>query len=135
MRRTVLSIMICAAVVSAFWLGRGSAAPERPKSAAFKISELEARRARSGDPWLSFFEVPALRTGLYVLPVKGVDNQTPHTVDEVYHVFRGKAVLNVDGEDHPVETGSVLYVRAGVPHHFHSITEELGVLVFFAGKG
>ena len=136
MRRTVLLVVICAVVVSSFWLGRsqGSDAPERPKSAVFKMSELEARRARSKEAWLPFFQVSTLRTGLYVLPVKGVDDQTPHPVDEVYHVFRGKAVLNVDGEDHPVEPGAVIYVRAGVPHHFHSITEELEVLVFFAGK-
>jgi quercetin dioxygenase-like cupin family protein len=136
MRRTVLSVVLCAVLVSTFWLGRsvGHAAQDSGKSAFFQMSELESRRAASGKDWLPFFQVPALRTGLYVLPAKGVDDQTPHAVDEIYHVFRGKAVLNVDGLDHPVEPGAVIYVRAGVPHHFHSITEELHVLVFFAGK-
>lgn len=136
MHRTVLSTVICLALVSAFWLGRsqGQTAPAPGKSAFFQMSELEAKRAASGQDWLPFFQAPALRTGLYVLPAQGKDDQTPHKVDEIYHVFRGKAVLNVDGLDHKVEPGAVIYVRAGVPHHFHSITEELHVLVFFAGK-
>ena len=49
-------------------------------------------------------------------------------------VIDGRAVLTIDGEDRPVGPGSVVYVRAGVPHRFVSIREELSVLVFFAGK-
>jgi mannose-6-phosphate isomerase-like protein (cupin superfamily) len=110
--------------------------PTRPKKAIFDLTELAARRASTGDPWLEFFRTTTLRTGLYVLAVDGVDDQTPHTEDEIYYVIDGRAVLDIDGEDHPVEPGSVLYVRAGVAHHFHSISEELKVLVFFAsGKG
>jgi mannose-6-phosphate isomerase-like protein (cupin superfamily) len=135
MRRTVLPVVICAVVASSFWLGRsqGLAAPDRPKSAVFKLSEIAAQP--SPGPWHPIFETSTLRTGLYVLPVQGVDHQGPHAVDEIYHVFSGKAVLDIDGENHPVEPGAVLYVRAGVPHHFHSVTEPLKVLVFFAGKG
>lgn len=111
-------------------------AESRPKKAVFDLTEIAARRASNGDPWLEFFRTGTLRTGLYVLPVDGVDDQTPHVEDEVYYIIDGRAVLDIDGEDHPVEPGSVLYVRAGVPHRFHSISEELEVLVFFAsGKG
>jgi mannose-6-phosphate isomerase-like protein (cupin superfamily) len=134
MRRTVLSVLLLAAIVSSFWLGRSQslAALDRPKSAVFKLSEIETQP--TDGPWHPIFQTSTLRTGLYVLPVKGVDGQTPHSVDEIYHVFRGKAVLDIDGENHPVEAGWVLYVRAGVPHHFHSVTEDLRVLVFFPGK-
>ena len=100
------------------------------------MAELAARRASTGAPWLEFFRAETLRTGLYVLPAEGVDGQKPHAEDEVYYVIDGRAVLDIDGEDHPVGPGSVLYVRAEVPHRFHSISEELSVLVFFAsGKG
>ncbi|HZF09750.1 MAG TPA: cupin domain-containing protein [Thermoanaerobaculia bacterium] len=108
--------------------------PARPTSAAFDLTELAARRASTGDPWLEFFRTETLRTGLYVLPVDGVDDQTPHVEDEIYSVIDGRAVLDVDGAAHPVGPGSVVYVRAGVPHRFHSIREELSVLVFFAGR-
>jgi mannose-6-phosphate isomerase-like protein (cupin superfamily) len=134
MRRTILSAVICAALAFSFWLGRSPslAALDRPKSAVFKLSEVEAQP--TDGPWHPIFQTSTLRTGLYVLPVQGVDDQTPHSVDEIYHVWSGKAVLDIDGESHPVEPGSVLYVRAGVPHHFHSVTEKLKVLVFFPGK-
>ena len=41
-------------------------------------------------------------------------------------------MIQVGDEDQPVTTGSVVLVTAGVPHHFHSITVDLTVLVFFA---
>ncbi len=115
--------------------GADGADGDRPKAAAFDLGELAARRAKGSDPWLEFLSTSTLRTGLYVLPAGGVDHQTPHREDEVYHVVAGRAVLDVDGESHPVHPGSILYVRAGVPHHFHSITEELRVVVFFARGG
>jgi quercetin dioxygenase-like cupin family protein len=31
-----------------------------------------------------------------------------------------------------VSPGSVLFVRAGIDHRFHSITEDLEILVFFS---
>jgi mannose-6-phosphate isomerase-like protein (cupin superfamily) len=104
----------------------------RPEKAVFALNEIAARLASSGELWLEFFRTTTLRTGLYVLPVDGVDPQRPHTEDEIYYILSGRAVLDIDGEGQPVETGSILFVRAGVPHHFHSIREELSVLVFFA---
>jgi mannose-6-phosphate isomerase-like protein (cupin superfamily) len=41
-------------------------------------------------------------------------------------------MLQVGGVDVPVSPESVVYVPARVAHRFHSITEELSVLVFFA---
>jgi hypothetical protein len=38
----------------------------------------------------------------------------------------------VGAEQRAVEAGSVVFVAARVPHHFHSIEEELRILVFFA---
>ncbi len=35
-------------------------------------------------------------------------------------------------EDREVEAGTVVYVGVRVEHRFHSITEELRILVFFA---
>jgi mannose-6-phosphate isomerase-like protein (cupin superfamily) len=41
-------------------------------------------------------------------------------------------VIQVADENRPVGPGSVVYVAAGVEHHFHTIEEELRVLVFWA---
>jgi quercetin dioxygenase-like cupin family protein len=40
--------------------------------------------------------------------------------------------MRAGAEDQEVTTGSVIFVAAEVDHRFHSITEELVVLVFFA---
>lgn len=79
-----------------------------------------------------FLRVPALSAGVYVLPVGGSDPQSPHAEDELYFFVRGRAVLDVGGVDVPVSPESAVYVPARVAHRFHTITEELSVLVCFA---
>jgi mannose-6-phosphate isomerase-like protein (cupin superfamily) len=73
-----------------------------------------------------------LSAGLYVLDAGADDPQQPHTEDEVYHVLEGRAVLEVAGEQRPVQPGSIVFVAAGVAHRFHSIASKLAVMVFFA---
>ncbi len=99
---------------------------------AYETAELAAERAKSGRLYLEFLQVPALSVGLYVLPAGGTDPQQPHTEDEVYYVESGRGQIRVDDEDRMVQAGSVVYVAAGVEHRFHSIEEELRILVFFA---
>ena len=99
---------------------------------AFALSSLLTEQAQGNKRYLEFLRVPSLSMGLYVLPVGGVDGQQPHNEDEVYYVVRGRATINVAGEDQPIEPGSIIFVSAHVPHHFHTIGEELAVLVFFA---
>jgi quercetin dioxygenase-like cupin family protein len=99
---------------------------------AFELDELRAERARSGRLYHEFLRVPALSTGLYVLPAGGTDPQQPHGEDEVYYVVGGRGQIRVAGEDRSVGPGSLVFVAAGVEHRFHTIAEELTVLVFFA---
>lgn len=99
---------------------------------ALELDEVEARRSASGRAYIEFIREPALSVGWYVLPAGGVDAQQPHTEDEVYHVVRGCAVFRLGAEDRPVGPGSVLFAPAGTLHRFHTITEELGILVLFA---
>ena len=70
--------------------------------------------------------------GVYVLPASSTDPQSPHTEDEVYYVVSGRAKIMVAQEDREVQAGSIVYVAKNVAHHFHSIEEQLTVLVFFA---
>ncbi|HEV2855995.1 MAG TPA: cupin domain-containing protein [Thermoanaerobaculia bacterium] len=103
------------------------------KWAAFRLSEIDEQRRRAGEaPWLEFLKVPSLRTGLYVLPAGSVDTQSPHAEDEVYYVVRGRGRFTADGNDMSVEAGAVLFVAAHAEHRFHSIEEDLEILVFFA---
>ena len=90
---------------------------------AFEIAQLIVARQRSGEAYLEFLRVPSfsLSAGLYALPAGGVDSQEPHTEDEVYYVVSGRALIRVNGQDSPVETGTVVYVKAGAEHRFHTI--------------
>ena len=99
---------------------------------AYELAQLISQRASSNKLYLEFLKVPNLSLGLYVLPAGGTDPQSPHTEDEVYHVVSGKAQILVAEENRNVQAGSIIYVEKNVAHRFHSIEEELIVLVFFA---
>ncbi len=99
---------------------------------AFEIRDLISTQQSSDKLYLEFLRVPSLSMGLYVLPAGGTDPQKPHTEDEVYYIVSGRGAINVAGEDRAVEPGTTVYVAANIEHRFHSITEELEILVFFA---
>jgi mannose-6-phosphate isomerase-like protein (cupin superfamily) len=99
---------------------------------AHELADVSAARAARGARYEEFIRVPTLSVGLYELPAGGTDPQSPHAEDEVYHVVSGRATIRVGDEDREVGPGSVVFVAATVPHRFHSITEDLSILVFFA---
>ncbi len=99
---------------------------------AFEIADLIDQQAVGSKPYLEFLKHPSLSIGLYVLPAGGIDGQEPHTEDEVYYVISGRGIFTHAEEEHPVQAGSILYVAAHVEHRFHSITEALHIIVFFA---
>jgi len=99
---------------------------------AFELANLISQQKNSDKLYLEFLKVPDLSMGLYVLPTGGVDPQSPHTEDEVYYVVSGRAKIKVADEDRDVGAGSIVYVAKNVEHRFHSIEEELTVIVFFA---
>jgi len=96
------------------------------------LDEVLSARQLLGAPYHEFLRVPSLSAGVYVLPAGGEDPQRPHAEDEVYLVLLGRGQLRVGADDHPVGPGTIAYVPATAPHRFHSITEELQVLVCFA---
>ena len=99
---------------------------------AFELAELLDEQGRSARPYLEFLRKSSMSAGIYVLPAGGVDGQKPHSEDEVYYVLSGRATVLVGGEERPVQAGSVIFVAAEVEHRFHSIEEELVLLVVFA---
>lgn len=99
---------------------------------AFEIAQLVSQQMSSNKLYLEFLRVPDLSMGLYALPAGGTDPQSPHAEDEVYYVVSGVAKVKVGEEDRAVKAGSIVYVAKNVEHRFHSIEEELRILVFFA---
>jgi mannose-6-phosphate isomerase-like protein (cupin superfamily) len=98
---------------------------------AFELAELRAAQAEGDRPYHEFVRTHDLSVGLYVLPAGGVDQQSPHTEDEVYVVMAGRATVTVGDEERAVEAGSVVFVPADVPHRFHDIEAELVLIVAF----
>jgi mannose-6-phosphate isomerase-like protein (cupin superfamily) len=99
---------------------------------AFELDDLIATQRKGDKAYHEFLRVPDLSMGVYRLPAGGTDLQAPHTEDEVYYVLSGKAQIRVGDEDRAVAAGSIVYVAKTVEHRFHSIEEDLTVLVFFA---
>jgi mannose-6-phosphate isomerase-like protein (cupin superfamily) len=99
---------------------------------AFELTDLIAQCSQSGSEYFEFMRKPALSVGLYMLPAGAVDQQEPHSEDEVYYIARGRASIQVAHESRAVEAGSVVFVQANVEHRFHTISEDLTILVFFA---
>ena len=109
---------------------------------------LAAVRARAGTPidlgrlarehrgsprrYLEALRSAALSVGLYRLPAGAEDDQRPHGEEEVYLVLEGRGRFRLGDEDFAVIPGHLLTVPPRVEHHFHSIEEELLLLVFFA---
>ena len=73
-----------------------------------------------------------MSVGVYVLAAGASDPQTPHLEDEVYYVVRGRGKFRRATEELSADPGDVLFVPAREPHHFHSIEEDLVLLVVFA---
>ncbi len=98
---------------------------------AFEISEITEAQQEAGKVWQEFVRTGLLSAGVYRLPQDGVDGQQPHTEDEVYYIVSGRGQIRVGPEDREVKPGSIVLVEAGVEHRFHSIREDLTILVFF----
>jgi quercetin dioxygenase-like cupin family protein len=98
----------------------------------FELEQLDKRRAESGEAYLEFFRIPQMSLGVYKLAAGALDPQEPHTEDEIYYVASGRAMITVAGEDRPVQPGSIIFVAANAEHRFHTISEDLMLLVFFA---
>jgi mannose-6-phosphate isomerase-like protein (cupin superfamily) len=99
---------------------------------AFEISQLIQAQQQVGQAYVEFLRVPVLSLGLYALPAGGVDPQLPHAEDEVYYVVEGRGSIRVGEEDRSVEPGTIIFVAANVEHRFHTISEDMKLLVFFA---
>jgi mannose-6-phosphate isomerase-like protein (cupin superfamily) len=93
---------------------------------------------QDGNHWVEQLRVADLSVGTYSVPSGGVDDQVPHTEDEIYLVTAGRAVLRAgrEGEGEvggaAVGPGSVIYVAAGEEHRFTDISEDLAAVVLFA---
>jgi mannose-6-phosphate isomerase-like protein (cupin superfamily) len=98
----------------------------------FEHAELRGRRVEAGRPYLEFLRSETFELGLYELAAGSEDGQQPHDEDEIYVVLSGRGRFVVDGDDVAVGPGSILFVEKHAVHRFHSIDEDLSIVVAFS---
>ena len=87
--------------------------------------------AAAQNNWVEQLRVPDLSVGTYCIPSGGIDDQSPHTEDEIYVVTAGRARIVTPGGSAEVGPGSVIFVPAGEEHRFEDVTADLALLVVF----
>lgn len=98
----------------------------------FNLDDLVSESEVNNQRWNEFLRVASLSMGLYRLAAGQIDEQRPHTEDEVYYVVSGNASFHSNGQHQAVAAGTIIFVERLVEHRFFDITEDLTVLVFFA---
>ncbi|HGE5782837.1 TPA: cupin domain-containing protein [Bacillus pseudomycoides] len=98
----------------------------------YQLTQLLEKKRDIDKNYYEFLHETDLSMGIYELKAGSVDMQQPHTEDEVYYIISGSAQLEVEEENVFVKFGSIIYVKANMKHRFHTIEEDLTVLVFFA---
>jgi len=64
---------------------------------------------------------------------KEVDTQTQHKQDEIYIIITGHSTFYRNGERVPCKKNDVLFVPAGMDHHFENFSNDFAVWVVFYG--
>ena len=98
----------------------------------FHVNNLLAESERTDRRWQEYLRVSTLSMGLYRLKAGQLDEQQPHSEDEVYFVLGGRASFRAGEQIQAITPGTLLFVERAVEHRFFDITEDLTVLVFFA---
>lgn len=96
------------------------------------LDQLAADTRASGARFHEFLRRDALSCGIYILPGGGEDDQVPHREDEIYVVTNGTGRVWIEGREHAVGPGSVIFVAANAEHRFLDFTDDLELLVVFA---
>jgi len=84
-----------------------------------------------GELSVGVFEHGSLVVKLYA--PRGLDDQTPHSRDEIYVVARGGGEFVCGGARQAFVPHDVLFAAAGVEHRFENFSDDFAVWVFFYG--
>jgi mannose-6-phosphate isomerase-like protein (cupin superfamily) len=62
------------------------------------------------------------------------NQQTPHEQEELYVVIRGRGILVHDDKRNRFDSGDILFVGAGVEHHYEGFSDDLALWRIFYGR-
>ena len=99
---------------------------------AFELADVSGDLEKVERRSIEFLRTDTMSVLLFELTAGADDTQQPHTEDEIYFIVNGRGAIRVGDEDRSVQPGTTVFVGANVEHRFHSITEDLSILVVFA---
>ena len=97
----------------------------------FTVQDALARLADSNALSTVLIDHPAYDVRIYK-PVE-VDNQKPHTRDEVYVIASGSGDFVLGDENQPFKTGDLIFVPANAEHRFINFSDDFSAWVVFFG--
>jgi mannose-6-phosphate isomerase-like protein (cupin superfamily) len=95
------------------------------------IADALAQLPHNGERVIPLFEHGTLLVEVYA--PQGKDTQSPHRRDEVYVVASGSGVFVTQDKRQLFGLNDLLFVPAGVAHHFEEFSEDLVLWVIFYG--
>jgi mannose-6-phosphate isomerase-like protein (cupin superfamily) len=103
------------------------------RSAVIRFVEAEARiPGPAGERAVLVLQRGTLDIKLSI-PIRP-NQQMPHEQDELYVVIRGRGVLVHDGKRNRFDSGDILFVAAGVEHHYEDFSDNLALWGIFYGR-
>lgn len=97
----------------------------------FSVQDALTRLPDSNELSTRLIDQPAYDVRIYK-PNK-VDNQKPHTRDEVYVIASGAGEFVLGTETQPFNTGDLIFVPADAEHRFINFSEDFSAWVIFFG--
>jgi mannose-6-phosphate isomerase-like protein (cupin superfamily) len=87
--------------------------------------------ATAGKEFITLLKHGSLKIEIYK-PDK-IDNQMPHSKNEIYVIVSGSGTFVKGEEKQPFEPGEILFVPAFVEHHFEDFSKDFATWVLFYG--
>jgi mannose-6-phosphate isomerase-like protein (cupin superfamily) len=84
------------------------------------------------DYFADFLNTKHLDAGIIRLREDQKDTQGTHPLDELYYVIEGNGYIRLNGKNHRVGKGTIIFVPADTEHNFHGNRGDLIVLYIFA---
>ncbi len=101
-------------------------------SSGYTLKQIESARSPGENAWNPFIKRESMIFGLYMLPEKlNGDSALVHRWDEVNLVTKGSGKFQVGQRIMDVNPGDIIYVKKGNAHFFHSLKQDLDILIFF----
>jgi quercetin dioxygenase-like cupin family protein len=114
---------------------KGATAGEFKEFGHYKLSPATVRpaiiwdtRNFSGPTWRQAFESGSMIAGVYNIASGAIEDPKRRDTDQILFIESGNGYLEVGSQQFPVQPGSMILVRKGTPHRFHSIERPLKVI-------